>query len=693
MPEGSQPSTPIPDESSGTGGACGWLTADQFGSILGSLTDALMIVDRNWHIAYVNPGYVKLVSRLYPSAQDLLGKDLWEKFPDIVGSDVGRSYRQAMAEQRGKSFKLFYEPVKAWLEVRTFPSPDMLSILIRDVTERKEAEREYEALWQREREAREEAQALNEVARTLTAGLDLQETVQKATDAATRLTRAQFGAFFYNLVNERQESYVLYTLSGAAREAFEKFGLPRNTAIFAPTFKGEGVVRLADVHADPRFGKNAPHHGMPKGHLPVRSYLAVPVISRNGGVIGGMFFGHPEPGVFTAQSERVAVGIAAQAAIAMDNAKLYESVQRTAERLSLALTASDLGDWNWDAATDRMEMSERAAEIFGIPRKPATRTQLRELLCEEDRERSLLALQEAMRSHTDYDIEYRVNRPDGTQCWVAAKGRAIYDSQGKATTMLGVVADITKRREAQAELEKLVRERTVELTESNDQMETLVYSIAHDLRAPLRSMQAFSRMLLEEYAPGLGDSARQYAQRIVRAAETMDALVLDLLNYGRVARADMVLEPVSVETAWQTAISQHEKQIQEQQAVIETVLPLPHVQGHEVTLGQVLANLLGNALKFVAPNTRPLIRCRAEEKPGVVRLWIEDNGIGIAPEHQEKVFRVFERLHGRQFPGTGVGLSIVRKGVERMGGQVGLESAPGRGSRFWIELPKARKPD
>jgi signal transduction histidine kinase len=152
------------------------------------------------------------------------------------------------------------------------------------------------------------------------------------TDAATELTRAAFGSFFYNVTNEQGESYMLYTLSGVDRSHFAKFPMPRNTAIFAPTFNGEGIVRLDDVTKDSRYGKNAPHHGMPKGHLPVRSYLAAPVISHTGEVVGGLFFGHPEAGVFDERAERLVKGIATQAAIAIDKAQLYRSAQSEIER-------------------------------------------------------------------------------------------------------------------------------------------------------------------------------------------------------------------------------------------------------------------------------------------------------------------------------------------------------------------------
>ncbi len=182
---------------------------------------------------------------------------------------------------------------------------------------------------------------LHEVAKALATELDLSKVVQIITDAGTRITRAQFGAFFYNMLDEKGASYMLYTLSGVPRAAFDKFPMPRATQLFGPTFRGEGVIRADDIRKDPRFGKNAPYHGMPAGHLPVVSYLAVSVISRSGEVIGGLFFGHEEAGVFTERDEKIIVGVAAQAAAAMDAARLY---QREQQARALAEQASQAKD-------------------------------------------------------------------------------------------------------------------------------------------------------------------------------------------------------------------------------------------------------------------------------------------------------------------------------------------------------------
>ena len=171
-------------------------------------------------------------------------------------------------------------------------------------------------------------ETLNRVGQAVAAELDLERVVQIVTDAGTELSGAAFGSFFYNRQDDKGETYWLYTISGVPRSDFAKFPMPRNTAVFAPTFRGEGIVRSADILQDPRYGRNEPYNGMPKGHLPVRSYLAVPVVSRAGEVIGGLFFGHPDPGIFTDRSERLVAGIASQAAIAIDNARLFQAAQQ-----------------------------------------------------------------------------------------------------------------------------------------------------------------------------------------------------------------------------------------------------------------------------------------------------------------------------------------------------------------------------
>lgn len=240
---------------------------------------------------------------------------------------------------------------------------------------------------------------------------------------------------------------------------------------------------------------------------------------------------------------------------------------------------------------------------------------------------------------------------------------------------------------AQTRLEDQVRERTATLEERNEELEAFGYSISHDLRAPLRTMQGFSEALLEDFGDKLDPTGRDYAERIVAGSRRMDELIRDLLAYSRVSRGELQLMPVALRPLADTALAELETTLRARAATVRVAETLPVVQGHAGTLSQVFANLLGNALKFVPENRPPVIDIVTDRQNGMVRVWVIDNGIGIATEHRDRIFRVFERLHStEEYPGTGIGLAIVRKAMERMGGKVGVDSTPGQGSRFWIEL-------
>ncbi|NOX20754.1 MAG: GAF domain-containing protein, partial [Nitrospirae bacterium] len=240
---------------------------------------------------------------------------------------------------------------------------------------------------------------------------------------------------------------------------------------------------------------------------------------------------------------------------------------------------------------------------------------------------------------------------------------------------------------------KKLRETTKQLEESNRELEAFAYSVSHDLRAPLRAMQGFSEALLEDYSDRLDEMGIEYARRIKEAAERMDNLILDLLTYSRITRTEIRAQPIDLGGIINEVLESLKDYIEEKGAVIEVANNLPKVRAtHSIAL-QIFTNLISNAIKFSKPELPPHIKIYSETQKGnKVRIYVQDNGIGIPQEHHERIFRIFERLHGVEtYPGTGIGLAIVKRGAEKVGGSVGLESEPGIGSKFWVDMIRWNK--
>lgn len=253
------------------------------------------------------------------------------------------------------------------------------------------------------------------------------------------------------------------------------------------------------------------------------------------------------------------------------------------------------------------------------------------------------------------------------------------------------VRDLLREREdLLASLEQRVEERTARLREANAELEAFSYSVSHDLRAPLRSMESYARILCEEHAANLNEEGRYYAQRIMKNAAKMDRLMVDVLTLSRVSRADLDLAPIDVTALVEEVIDQY-PDLAAVHKQIHLERPLGRVLGDHSSLVQCFSNLLQNAFKFVPAEREAEVRVSSVEEPGYVTISVADNGIGIAPEQHQRIFGMFERAGPTHIPGTGIGLAIVKKAVDRMGGTVGVESEPDKGARFWLRLPRAEE--
>jgi len=351
----------------------------------------------------------------------------------------------------------------------------------------------------------------------------------------------------------------------------------------------------------------------------------------------------------------------------------------------------------WEAGTDKLcnYVNQTWLDFVGRTREQELGNGWVEGIHPEDRHRRLEIYASAFEAHIPFEVEYRIRHRTGEYRWILDHGTPRFGPNGTFQGYIGACVDITESVQAkqaladnQKELERLVSERTASLQEAVTQMEEFSYSVSHDLRAPLRAMQGYATAVLEDYRGKVIDSEGEgYLQRIVAAGERMDRLTRDVLVYSKIPRASLELGLVALDKLVLDIAKQY-SQAKTKEAAISVETPLLPVLGNESFLAQAISNLIDNAFKFTAPGRSPKIRIWTEARHGQVRLWVEDNGIGIKPEHQQRIWGMFERIHPEtKFEGTGIGLAIVRKTVERMNGAMGVVSNGKRGSKFWIQLP------
>lgn len=304
----------------------------------------------------------------------------------------------------------------------------------------------------------------------------------------------------------------------------------------------------------------------------------------------------------------------------------------------------------------------------------------------DDRAEHARRWQHSIATGEPFQLEHRFLRHDGVYRWHLTRAHAMRDPAGNVLMWIGSNTEIEEQKRAEEELELMVAERTVRLRETIGELEAFSYSIAHDLRAPLRSLQGFSDILMTDHAEQLDAQGKGFLRRIGTAAGRMDKLIQDVLNYSRIVRAELPRERVDLEHLLRSIVETYPMFAPDKTDITLTG-PFPTVLGNEAMLTQIFSNLLGNAVKFVAPGVMPRIHISAEAHERHVRVMVQDNGIGVPADQHKKIFEIFQQATSA-YGGTGIGLAIVKKAVERMGGQIGVSSEPGKGSTFWVEIQR-----
>jgi PAS domain S-box-containing protein len=680
-------------------------TQRRLDAVLDNASVAIFLMDERQHCVYMNAAAEALTGYSLAETQ---GRPLHDvvhhTYPDgrhfpIEECEIDRAFPKNANMQGEEVFVhkdgSFYAVAYTASPVHDEQSRTVGTIIeVRDIRTEKDAQAAL-------REESRTLETLNRIGAAVASELDLERVVQMVTDAGVELTGAQFGAFFYNVTNAAGESLLLYTLSGADRSSFERFGNPRATAVFAPTFAGEGVVRSDDILSDPRYGKNEPHLGMPKGHLPVRSYLAVPVASRSGEVIGGLFFGHPEPSRFSQRHERLMVGVASHAAIAIDNAHLYRALQRSNETLEARVE---------ERTTERNRIWAMSRDLFAVMGfdgqlkaiNPAWETALgrdtdtllslsfRDQVHPDDHSAVQAMMQVLLRGKSVERFEDRLRHADGTWRWISwtlVPGGDVFYATGR---------DVTAEKQAAAELEQA--QEALRQAQKMEAVGQLTGGLAHDFNNLLAGISGSLELMGTRIAQGRLADVDRYLIAAQGAAKRAAALTHRLLAFSR--RQTLDPKPTNIGTL----IGGMEDLIRR---TVGPSIAVESVAGGGVWSVLVDPNQLENALLNLCINARDAMpdggnitietanrwlderaAWQRDLPPGqYVSLCVSDDGTGMAPEVVEKAFDPFFTTKPIGM-GTGLGLSMIYGFARQSGGQVRIYTELGQGTMICIYLPR-----
>jgi PAS domain S-box-containing protein len=601
-------------------------------AFLESISDGFIAFDREWRYTYVNAAASHMMGR---EPGELLGKNLWELWPHAENSAFGASYRRAVAENLPLQVEAFYpEPLNAWFEVRCYPSPEGLSLFFTDTTRRKQAE--------------EESVLFSSI-------------VESSDDA---ITSENLGGIVltWNRGAERIYGYTSQEIVG------------RSTSVLIPPDRAfELPLLLDDLRRGARIERYETQRVRKEGRHIFVSLTMSPIKDSDNRIIGASVVGRD-----------------------ITDRKLAERALCLSEERyrSLTLATSQIV-WNTNPQGEMAEELPMWREFTGqMPAEIRGRGWI-DALHPDDRERTADLWYRSVGSRSFYDAEFRMRRHDGEYRYMAVHGVPVLERDGTIREWVGTCADITDRVQAEEEvrklnekLEKRVVERTAELEAANQELEAFAYSISHDLRAPLRAVDGFSRILLEEFGPQLPAEAQHYLQVARDNALQMGDLIDGLLAFSHLGRQPLHKQTVAPADLVRQVLEDLRLE-QTGRRVEITVGHLPVCEGDPLLLKQVFVNLLSNALKYSRTRERALIEVATADSTA---YYVRDNGVGFDMRYADKLFGVFQRLHRvEEYEGTGVGLAIVQRIVHRHGGRIWADAKINQGATFYFTLAQARE--
>jgi PAS domain S-box-containing protein len=649
--------------------------------VLERVSDGLIALDRNWRYTYVNHQAASLFGR---RPAELIGRHIWTEFPEGVGQPFHLAYEKAMAEQVFMEMENYYEPWDRWFENRIYPSPDGVSIFFHEITRRKQAEAVA-------RESGELLKLQNQVLGLIVDGTELGETL----DVLLRGVQARAPGLTASVL--LMDADGIHIRHGAAPDLPADYLRAIDGQTIGPAagscgtaaFRREPVI-VEDIATDPLWNDYravALAHGM-------RACWSTPIVDGRCCVLGTFALYFAEPGLPSPRHRQLIDMSTDLAAIAITKHREAEALSANEEQmrrrdaqLVAAQRIAQLGSYEWIVAENRVYRSEELCRIFGVDSAAfeATFEGYLRRVHPDDRDATRRVVDAAFTNGTPFSFEERIVRPDGSVRLLHSQGSWQLDEGHRPVRLVGICQDITERRQAeeQARLAESLRVK-------NDELKTFAYTVSHDLKAPLRGIAGYARELERHNRAALDRRGQHCVDQILVAAGTLDRLIEDLLHYSRLEAETPTAVLVNLPTMVETMLAARRPALLEGNVQVSISLAATTVRTWDRGLSQVLANVLDNAVKYSKDSTPPRVSITSEVSPVGVRLTIADNGIGFDIKYHDRIFGLFNRLVRQEhYEGTGAGLAIAKRVMDKLGGQLHATASPGAGATFFIDIPMA----
>lgn len=645
-------------------------------TVLDSVTDGFFITDRNWNVVFFNKASELIMQK---SEKELIGKNIWEAFPDLVVLQQEIDFDILVNQNRSIRFREFFPRYKIWADVSVFPSEKNFSVYIKDVTE----VRKLRILEKLEREVLEmNARPESVLENTLDFYLkQLQELHSGMICSVLRLK----GNRLYNWSTPGLSATYLSFIEGG--EIGENVGSCGTAA-----YRKEKVV-VTDIENDPlwaNFREIAAKEG-------IRSCWSFPIMDSHNQVMGTFAIYYKKQKSPSKEEEDTLERAKNLLMIILENKLAMEAVKSSNRNYDMVALATNDAIWDWDIETGEVIRTGQGLQIFfGYDQKKASEDKdFWNKKVHPDDLAALLANRAAViadPARLYWEDEYRFQKSDGKYAFVFDRGYIIRDEKGKALRLLGATRDVTERKESEAlllELNTRLKQRADELAASNIELERFAYIASHDMQEPLRMITSFLQLFKKKYEDQIDETAEQYIHYAMDGAERMKKLIMDLLEYSRVGSNKDNFESVDANLVVKEVINIFMGRIEEMKATVKVGELPAAITANRIQLFQLFQNLVGNALKYHSGESA-LIEISGTEEDSHYLFSVKDNGIGIKPIFFEKIFVLFQRLHHKnEYSGTGIGLSVCKKIVERHGGKIWVTSEPGHGSCFYFTISKS----